>query len=165
MAQHRALPWLRRRWGPGASRPAISSGSIPDPPLPALLPPLLLPGPPVLLQHLHDGDGPAQLPPTLWTPPAPQCSPTACEGRGGEEEEGRKARGEVHRGFEHQHQGGAEEEEQNKRGEGAPPVSAFHVPPKTACQGVKELRGECEGGEERSELESERGELVEKVQG
>merc|ERR1719264_177822 len=57
------------------------------------------------------------------------------------------------------------EEEQNKRGEGAPPVSAFHVPPKTACQGVKELRGECEGGEERSELESERGELVEKVQG
>ena len=37
-----------------------------------------------------------------------------------------------------------------------PPVSAFHVPPKTG-QGVNEVRGECEGGEERVELESERG--------
>ena len=54
------------------------------------------------------------------------------------------------------------EEEQTKQGEGAPPVSAFHVPPKTA-QEMKELRGECEGGEERPELESERGNL--KVQG
>ena len=39
---------------------------------------------------------------------------------------------------------------------GDPPVSAFHVPPKTG-QGVNEVRGECEGGEERVELESERG--------
>ena len=62
---------------------------------------------------------------------------------------------------------GVGEEEQKKQP--APPVSAFHVPPKTA---VKELRGECEGGEERSELESEKLgnmkqelQVVEKVQG
>ena len=73
---------------------------------------------------------------------------------------------------ERKRRGGEEgrEMEVSKRGEGAPPVSAFHVPPKTApCQGAKELRGECEGGEERAELECERGgslkQGVEKVQG
>ena len=62
---------------------------------------------------------------------------------------------------------GVGEEEQKKQP--APPVSAFHVPTKTA---VKELRGECEGGEERSELESEKLgnmkqelQVVDKVQG
>ena len=54
------------------------------------------------------------------------------------------------------------EMERSQRGVGDPvgprdpPVSAFHVPPKTG-QGVNEVRGECEGGEERGELESERG--------
>ena len=48
------------------------------------------------------------------------------------------------------------EMERSQRGVGDPPVSAFHVPPKTG-QGVNEVRGECEGGEERVELESERG--------
>ena len=40
-----------------------------------------------------------------------------------------------------------------------PPVSAFHVPPKTVAgqQGlVKEVRGECEGGEERVSMEAEK---------
>ena len=56
---------------------------------------------------------------------------------------------------ERKRRGAVDEREMERRG-GDPPVSAFHVPPKTG-QGVNEVRGECEGGEERVELESERG--------
>ena len=62
---------------------------------------------------------------------------------------------------ERKRRGAVDEREMERRGGDPvgprdPPVSAFHVPPKTG-QGVNEVRGECEGGEERLELESERG--------
>ena len=63
---------------------------------------------------------------------------------------------------ERKRRGAVDEREMERRGgdqnqtRGDPPVSAFHVPPKTG-QGVNEVRGECEGGEEKVELESERG--------